>query len=962
MKLSEERQTMHAIVQHLKTAGIKIRRWKANSSEQQERPLSTSSGLFGVPLHVLPLSQKEGPIPQFLVDVCHFLNPHLHTEGLFRKSGSMTRIKALKARLETGEKCLDSALPCDVAALLKQFFRDLPHPLIPVELQEPLYRIQELVPESERGSVTALVTCLLPRVSACTLRYLCTFLQRIATRCDENKMDSGNLALVLAPNLFPSSELSERLTVGTERQLQLQVAVLETLITNALEIGHVPHFIAEKVSSMQELETACRHPVPQGSGEQAASDENCRRRRRRSMGEIVNGALSKLKTGHVPSGASQKEQTPAAETDSNPIHRTSFKTKRKASEDSCEGSELKKRKATLDFIPGQLLADDDALRLPDGSLADTALVGRSNESPKDVLSPNCFWSSAALDVPGASRSPASIKRQRSKRLEGKRVQRVPSGCCSPSAMDRTDKVRKSLRLFQRTRTEKEESGEPSTLETSGWTLMKRMVADALEGPLFPGKDFRITQSSVKASEQGHGTPGEATAEEVPPETSPGCDEALSSSSPGSRSQSALAPDTETKSRMSLAFCRAGGTGRQTLDSSAGRDPDPQAVGNSSTGPEKEEGGFSAPGAEDPSEGSTVPHPDSVLVRAPESPEKHRRVLRRSLSLPENLLESMEGTPLETRQEVDPPVPAGSPSTETMPGVDGCLKGQQLQTNAGTVSRVNSALQLGLPLVLVTLADEHSMESLVTKCLGSGEAAAPDLSEEGDRARNHPHHKLQETLGICVSVADCIRKLKISSKSAVPKRSMHKLTMNFQRAAPEGPSERNCSPLKRRGARKFGRSLSHESGLAMGAGVDATKFSAGGGPAATPPPSLAEQGGGHLSTRGARSPQPCKSPLKSLKTYSRQIFISRKHITLSFAGLRGKKELGAETATSAVPAPRSAGFFPEALGEGSDVQEAAKTDSQGPLPQECLLQPTEESASVSQASPQEVRGYEEIECC
>uniref|UniRef100_A0A8C3FSM6 Rho-GAP domain-containing protein n=1 Tax=Chrysemys picta bellii TaxID=8478 RepID=A0A8C3FSM6_CHRPI len=176
-----------------------------------------------------------GSAPRFLVQICEALRRHLHTEGLFRKSGSVTRIKALKAQLEAGESCLDSAAPCDLAALLKQFLRHLPEPLIPAELQEPLCRAQQHPAEGERGPLTLLLSCLLPRHSARALRYFCTFLRDVAARCQENKMDEANLAVIFAPNLFPSCALSD--APGAERRLLLQAGAVQALISHAPHIG-----------------------------------------------------------------------------------------------------------------------------------------------------------------------------------------------------------------------------------------------------------------------------------------------------------------------------------------------------------------------------------------------------------------------------------------------------------------------------------------------------------------------------------------------------------------------------------------------------------------------------------------------------------------------------------------------------------------------------------------------------
>ncbi|KAM9323939.1 rho GTPase-activating protein 11A-like [Gastrophryne carolinensis] len=472
------------IIQHLKSMGIKLRLPKKTVSPDAQRKTS-SGGLFGVPLQSLP-PNTEREVPQLVVEICQFLGCHLSTEGLFRKSGSVNRIKTLKAQLESGDSCLSSAHPSDVAALLKQFFRELPQPLLTPELQDPLCQIQQSLCEEERSCATTLVTCLLPTIHRETLKFLCTFLQNVASRSDENRMDSGNLAVVLAPSLFSSSNLGEKLTLATEKQLQLQASAIQSLIEQAQDIGQLPLFILEKIS------------LPCDAGEEDSVGQNLeglRRKRRRSMSGIVNEALSKLKSGRGPSNLVTDRATDEVEL---PLR---SKAKRKASEDSGCGELCtpKKRKSIQGTIDGPTYKDE--LLEPNGShslLLDDAGGGDvfSDASPGNFLD---FHSESPAILPTPETSFHGTK-GRAKRRNSKRAKRMQSGqiAISPAQLDRKEKVRNSLRLFHRARAPKQPTPEGKNLEQSGWNMMKKMVADALDVPIFNGRDSRGAPSSLKS--------------------------------------------------------------------------------------------------------------------------------------------------------------------------------------------------------------------------------------------------------------------------------------------------------------------------------------------------------------------------------------------------------------------------------------------------------------------------------
>uniref|UniRef100_A0A674EDR5 Rho GTPase activating protein 11A n=1 Tax=Salmo trutta TaxID=8032 RepID=A0A674EDR5_SALTR len=238
MKFIERNVMRLAVVQHLRAAyGIKTKNWNKNKTHTScKLTVSHSVKVFGVPLESLPQYNVEnGSVPCFLMDACTSLLEHVDTEGLFRKSGSIVRLKALRAKLDKGEECLSTALPCDVAGLVKQFFRELPDPVLPTELHDAFLKAQQLPTEEERTSATLLLSCVLPDRNMSILHYFFAFLHKVSQRSGVNKMDSSNLSVILAPNLLHAGDGADKMNASTEKRLKQQAAVVHCLIERALD-------------------------------------------------------------------------------------------------------------------------------------------------------------------------------------------------------------------------------------------------------------------------------------------------------------------------------------------------------------------------------------------------------------------------------------------------------------------------------------------------------------------------------------------------------------------------------------------------------------------------------------------------------------------------------------------------------------------------------------------------------
>lgn len=424
-----------AVVQHLRSVyGIRIKNWNKNRSKQTS---ANTVRVFGVALEGLPHSHvlDYGDLPCFLVDICTTLLDHLDTEGLFRKSGSVVRVKSLRAKLDQGEDCLSAALPLDIAGLLKQFFRELPEPVLTVDLHSAFLKAQELPTAEERTSATVLLSCVLPDTNLNTLRYFFSFLKTVSQRCAENKMDSSNLAVIFAPNLFHCGDGGEKMSSSTEKRLKHQAAAVQCLIENAQRIGVVPQFLMEKVPAMLGCDAAVFSPSAV-SPEDSNAQFDLKKSNRRSLGDVVNGALNRLKASRTPTNTPHSDG--AVFSMATPVIMTP-NSKRKLPPESSQthGFSNKKRRSIKKNLGLELF--------PSVLFGGTSTPG-STHSAAGVL--DSSHSGLLSSVGRNSRLSSSSARRKSRRLRDRSVSRVESGkagCFSPRTAKK-EPVRKSLRL------------------------------------------------------------------------------------------------------------------------------------------------------------------------------------------------------------------------------------------------------------------------------------------------------------------------------------------------------------------------------------------------------------------------------------------------------------------------------------------------------------------------------------
>ena len=141
----------------------------------------------------------------------------------------------------------------DVAALLKQFLRELPLPIVP-RIYHTMLASAFL--SGERLDNMLLSLLLLPSEHLASLSFLMRHLNTVARSSVVNKMTSTNLAIVLSPNLLP---VQDNLTVNqgqakvdkktvdlNSKKLKLHTDILEWMITHSDRVGYVTTNVMER--------------------------------------------------------------------------------------------------------------------------------------------------------------------------------------------------------------------------------------------------------------------------------------------------------------------------------------------------------------------------------------------------------------------------------------------------------------------------------------------------------------------------------------------------------------------------------------------------------------------------------------------------------------------------------------------------------------------------------------------
>ncbi|XP_059183940.1 rho GTPase-activating protein 6-like [Centropristis striata] len=219
----------------------------------------------------LSLNPIYRQVPRVVDSCCQHIEKYgLQTVGIFRVGSSKKRVRQLREEFDRGvDVQLDEEHSVhDVAALLKEFLRDMPDPLLTKELYTAFINTT-LLDSDEQQNVTQLLVYLLPACNSDTLHRLLEFLSTVADHAHDqqdkegqeitgNKMTSLNLATIFGPNLLhkqknSDKEFSVQSSARAEESTAV-IAVLQKMIASYQTLFMVPPDLQNEVL-MNLLET-----------------------------------------------------------------------------------------------------------------------------------------------------------------------------------------------------------------------------------------------------------------------------------------------------------------------------------------------------------------------------------------------------------------------------------------------------------------------------------------------------------------------------------------------------------------------------------------------------------------------------------------------------------------------------------------------------------------------------------
>uniref|UniRef100_A0A1B6K974 Rho-GAP domain-containing protein n=1 Tax=Graphocephala atropunctata TaxID=36148 RepID=A0A1B6K974_9HEMI len=214
-----------------------------------------SGCLFGLPLaKICEGDNLPRPVMSMLQQL---LAKGPFTQGIFRKSANARLVRELRDKLDSGESVVWEHVPVLVtAALLKEFLRSLPDPLLTCQLY-PQWK--EAVDTQNTHYKLLKLKGILAQLPKCNHSLLCHFLcilHHISRRSLHNLMSAANLGVCVGPSLLWADGAAG--VVGED--LRIVPALAECLVSHCQVLcgTHIPHLLGDPRDSGTEESDSLR--------------------------------------------------------------------------------------------------------------------------------------------------------------------------------------------------------------------------------------------------------------------------------------------------------------------------------------------------------------------------------------------------------------------------------------------------------------------------------------------------------------------------------------------------------------------------------------------------------------------------------------------------------------------------------------------------------------------------------
>ncbi|XP_046854269.1 arf-GAP with Rho-GAP domain, ANK repeat and PH domain-containing protein 1-like isoform X2 [Xenia sp. Carnegie-2017] len=192
-------------------------------------------------------------IPHLVAKALQFVEAHgLDAEGIYRKNGNKAKIRVLRKLFNQDAETViilrEEYEAHDVAGLLKEYFRELPDPLMTEDayahfITASLSPVHEKKLRMYKDSLGRL-----PEVNRTTLKSVINHLVRVCARKEQNLMKLENVSLIFGPTLMSNEEMGSM----DSATINQEFAVIADLITYYEWLFDVSHTERNKDKKIEE--------------------------------------------------------------------------------------------------------------------------------------------------------------------------------------------------------------------------------------------------------------------------------------------------------------------------------------------------------------------------------------------------------------------------------------------------------------------------------------------------------------------------------------------------------------------------------------------------------------------------------------------------------------------------------------------------------------------------------------